>query len=261
MSKTNEVAVKKENSVAVFDESAFEAFAGAGSENVDLSSLRIPMLKIAEPLSDQLKKSNSKYIEGCKAGDIVDTSINEVIGTELEFIPVAMEVTYIEWENKKPKEVYSDKSILAKCEWRDTEGQKKGWFLPNGNEVAETHTFYGINITSGGVWSVIPMSRGRLPAAGEFTQKLLRTLLPSGKKAPFFYHVWDVKVKDATSKGGDDFKTWGTSRSMKLTDREDGAYWYEEAVKFYKKVGEGKVVADFESGVDSESHGQRDVPF
>jgi len=257
----NAVAVKSENQVAVFDDSMFEVDAGAGAENVTVADRKIPMLKILEPLSDNLKSKNAKFIPGAKVGDIVDTSVNEVVGTEIEFVPVLFHKSFIEWRDKKPVNKYKDRSILSKCEWRDVEGQKKGWFLPNGNEVCETAEFYGINITAGGVWSFIPMARGRLKAASTFIEKLQRFRLTraDGKtyQPPYFSRVWDISVVDDTSSAGDDFKTWKpVAQSTLINAREDGAYWYAEAKAMYEALKEGLAKADYEADTSVDDDGE-----
>ncbi len=252
MAKT-EVAIKEEHQVAAaFD---FESDAGAGAENVTVADRKIPMLKILEPLSENLKSKSSKFIPGAKVGDIVDTSINEVIGTEFEFIPVMFKKSFIEWKDKKPVNKYGERSILSRCEWRDIEGQRKGWFLPNGNEVCETAEFYGIDITAGGIWCFIPMSRGRLKAASTFIEKLQRFRLTraDGKtyQPPYFARVWDVGVVDDTSSGGDDYKTWKfTAQENLINARDDGAYWYQEAKLMYEALKEGLANADYDSDVE-----------
>lgn len=261
MSKTNAVAVNEQmKAVVTFDSSAFDEFSGAGAEDVTVHDRKIPLLKILEPLSDNLKKNNEKFIAGASAGEIVDTSVNEVVGTEIEFVPVKFEKSFIEWQDKKPLNRHKNRDILSKCEFRDKEGQKKGYFLPNGNEVAETAIFYGINVTAGGIWSAISMAGGRLPAGGTFLEQLMRLKMPNGKQAPFFFKVWDLKAVDATSKSGHSFYTWKAVPGLNLQEREDGKVWYDEAVSFYNILKEGKASADLESTVDNGTDDQS-IPF
>ena len=243
MSK-NAVAVKSENQVAVFDDSMFEGMA-IGNEEIVAAQYRLPQLKIVEPLSKALIEGEAFYVPGAKVGDIIDTSVGEVIGTEIDFIPVKASTIYKE-KNADDMTIakHEDRAILSKCTWRTEKGKKKGTFLPNGNEIQETIQIFGLNLSSGGDWTVIEFSRGRLAAATTFLQQLNKAKKENGERAPFPYYVWHMEVYSTKSTDGKPFKTWKTSRLQRLLDREDGVFFLEEAKTFFNVLADKRAVVE-----------------
>lgn len=73
--------------------------AGSGMDNLP-ESTKMPLINIAQALSDQIKKKNEKYIEGLEVGDIFHSGLEEKIETPSRFIPVARTTLYVEWKPK-----------------------------------------------------------------------------------------------------------------------------------------------------------------
>lgn len=220
----NEVAEVKNNAVAIFDESIFDDM-DFGNEDLVAAQYKMPLFKIVEPLSKALIPGEAFYIEGAKVGDIIDTAVGAVVGNEIEFVPVKAVTLYIEkGPNDKTVKKHTDRAILQQTTWRNTDGQKKGTFLANGNEIQETIYMYGINISSGYIWGAIPFSRGRLDSVQRWFSALNAAKMKDGvTPAKWPYYVWDLKPKGVKSDSGKPFFTWQWNRSTALPDREDGA--------------------------------------
>lgn len=256
----NEIAEVKNTAVTMFDESLFSGVE-IGNEDIVAAQYRMPLLKIVEPLSKALIEGESFYIEGAKVGDIIDTSIGAVVGTEVEFLPVKAVTLYIE-KDKDDKTVakHEDRAILEKCTWRTTQGQKKGTFLENGNEIQETVFLYGVNITSGYDWCAIPFSRGRIPAAQTILGQLRKQKMDNGNAAPFMYRVWDMKVFASKSAEGKPFRTWKAVPATKIQEREDGKLLFEEAAKLLEALKNKETVIE-DTEHDRVSGNDESVPF
>ena len=69
-----EAAVVKKESTAVANimDDLYEA-AGQGMETIGADDMQIPFLRILQPLSPQLIKTDPKFIKGASAGDIFNT--------------------------------------------------------------------------------------------------------------------------------------------------------------------------------------------
>ena len=74
---TEAVAKKKETAVANIMEQ-FEAHAGAGMDSIGTEDMQIPFLRILQPLSPQLLKTDPKFIKGASAGDLFNTVTSQV---------------------------------------------------------------------------------------------------------------------------------------------------------------------------------------
>lgn len=246
----NAVATAKKNELV--DNNAFfgqmAAYDGAGSEDVTFSDRKTPIYSLVEPLSKAVKKNSDKFIEGAEVGDIIDTSVRTIIGKEFDFVPVKFTTEWLEWQEERGNAPMRHKSadILDECEWVDT-ATKKGFFLPNGNEVQETKIFYGIDVTNG-TWAVLSMAKGRLGAARLWVEKLERIKNPqTGHKAAYFIQVWNVKSMATTSRGGDDYNTYDAAFKCWVNEYPDGMAAFEEAKALSEALAKETVSADFEA--------------
>ena len=72
MSESKEVATKAETAVAIPKEllGSFVEDSGAGTENIGADDMKIPFLRIAQPLSPELNKKHENFIEGTEADNI-----------------------------------------------------------------------------------------------------------------------------------------------------------------------------------------------
>jgi len=77
-----------------------ERLSGAGMEMLDQSDA-MPLLKLIATNSPELIPDDDKYIEGCKAGDIVFNKTGEILPKPVEFLVVAKTTIYAEWRPKK----------------------------------------------------------------------------------------------------------------------------------------------------------------
>jgi hypothetical protein len=128
---------------------SFEDMAGAGLENVTANDLLIPRLVILQSNSPQVLKTKAEYIKGAVVGQICDVGMGELFEGAVPFIPVYFVKQWLEWYPRNTQkglaEIHDTDAILAKT----SPNEKKKPVLPNGNLIAETHQFYGINLASG----------------------------------------------------------------------------------------------------------------
>lgn len=263
---TKSLAVKEETNTNVvqFNENAFAAYSGAGGENVTREDYKLPLLKLVELLSQERKKSSMKYLPEAEAGDIVDTSVNQLFGNEIEVAFVSFQKEYVEWKDNRPINRYPKEFIRKEDDKLITNDGKefvysdtspKGFKSSDKSELVETKLFFVINITAGGVWSVIPMAKGRLKAADPIINTLERLRLPNGEKAPWFYNVYKLKSVATANPEGQEYNTWKMEYVSKLLEYEGSLSKeeiYKEATSFHDvlKDQSANVYADYQSDVE-----------
>jgi hypothetical protein len=138
----------------------FSGMASSGLENVTANDVIIPRLTILQALSPQVTKSKPEFIKGAEQGNFCDTGTNEIFVDSISVIPCFFARVFLEWAPRSSgkglvKNHGIDASILDKC----TPDDKGRQTLPNGNLIAETATYYVLNMSAGGRRSFIPMYR------------------------------------------------------------------------------------------------------
>ena len=85
----NNVAKKKKSEISanVIDFTS-PSMVGAGFENVNASELAIPFLKIASSQTPEVKKGNTKHVEGLEEGMIFNCPLRCCIITDANVTPM-----------------------------------------------------------------------------------------------------------------------------------------------------------------------------
>lgn len=173
----------------------YEEMSGAGFDAVRPSDIIIPRIMIAQALSPQCVKSKPEYIEGCSPGDIIDPSIGKKYEAPLLFIPCFYRKEYLEWaprnSNKGLVKIHSDASILSHSIRKPEDSRA---YLPNGNYIAETAEFFGLNVSDGLRKSFVPMTSTQLKKARQWLT--LASSERAGPKRqtilPLFHRVYQL---------------------------------------------------------------------
>jgi hypothetical protein len=195
---------------------------GLGLERVKANDVVIPRLTILQGLSPQLKPSRAEYIEGAKPGMFCDTATGDLFES-LNVIPCFYSRVYLEWPPQRGKGLVAnhgtDDSIMRKVV-RDERFKAR---LPNGNYIAETATFYVLNLTAGGRPSFIPLTSTNLKAAKRWMTLIMaqKAIRSDGTEftPPIFYRSWNVTTTNESNDSGDWFG-WRFSPGPTILDPE-----------------------------------------
>lgn len=231
----------------------FEAFAGAGMEEVGANDLLVPRLAILQALSPQINKRKAEYIEGAEVGLIADLGTGEIFPDGIWFLPVHYRKDYLEWAprdtGKGLVEVHHDPAILDRCS-RDDRNRP---ILPNGNYIAETAQFFGLNLTAGRRMCFIPMTSTQLKKARRWNTLAMGEKLKradgSEFTAPLFYRTYNLTTAEESNNDGD-WSGWKIERGITLpeiTQEDHGIDWRslkQEAIDFRDSVVKGAAKAD-----------------
>lgn len=256
------VALKENTDVAVIDPRALALLqTGAGQEDlVGRDVVAIPFLTILQPLSPQVNPSDSDYIEGARPGSILQTASKE-IRTAFQFIPVKFQRSFLEWVPRdngggfRGEHTGAEAIELFNSKLDRATGRAK---LDNGNDLADTRSYYGLVVSDEGALSpaMVSMSSTQIKASKNWNT-LIRDYLPPGlspaQKAdvPVFAGVYSLTSVQQENKKG----KWYGWRVTRI-----GGTPYEMLVAadaFYNQVMGGIVTVD-RTALDPEATGAAD---
>ena len=255
--KKNEVATRQSSAVA--DVGGFSDYAGAGMENVGSGDVLIPRLTIIQALSPQLNPKKSEFIDGAKIGDICDVGTGELFPDGILFLPVYYVKQYLEWapraSGKGLVTIHSDPAIMDQC----TRNEKKQPVLPNGNLIAETAQWFGLNLTADGRQSFLPLTSTQLKKSRKWMTLAMGEKLerPDGTKftPPLFYRTYQLSTAEESNNEGD-WAGWKVDRGPTLPEVEGLGYDWEaikiEAIHLREAMMRGAAKADT-AGMDGAS--------
>ena len=246
----NEVVKTKKNELVTAD---FDAYSGAGYGHQTSTDFLIPRIAVLGDLSPQLKKNKAEYIEGAEVGDIVDVAMGEILakqGSTFDFLPVIRVKEVIEWKPRNEGGGIVSRHILnetmeAYCTGLGVSQNKDFEYINNaGNELVETHQYYGINLSADNRWSFMPMKKSNLKIARKWFTKATSIKLPNGNQAPLFYKSYKIgSFLDSGS--GNEWWNYQVNDGPLLQETGDG--WqaiFADAVKLMEAVQSGQAVAD-----------------
>lgn len=256
-SKAIAVAEKKGTAVASSNASMFQRHAGAGLENVTAKDILIPRISILQALSPQVVKSRTEYNPEAKVGDIYDIGLGEVLGEEIMFLPILFTKSWLEWFPRNTQKglarIHPDDSILAQTRPDD----KNRPILPNGNYIAETAQFYGLNMSAGNRLSFIPMTSTQLKKSRAWLTKATGEKLVGEDGTeftpPLFYRAYTLSVVPEQNAEGDWFG-WKIESGPKLEDLEGWEKTYQMLLEQHAQISSGTARGDL-AGMADETGG------
>lgn len=238
--------------LSVVDEFDSNGAIPKGLENVTSSDLIIPRLTILQDLSPQLKKKRPEYIEGAAPGMFCDVGTGELF-EELHILPVFYAKLYLEWaprgsSQRGPVHNYgTDSSIMSKTKLVEDEKGSKKPMLPNGNLIAETATYFLLNLSARGRRSFLPMTSTQLGSSKrwmmQITNERVKRSDGSEFQPPIYYRSWIARAaEDQRPKG--DFFGWAFTPGKTVLEIDPTKKLLEEAKEFYAQAQLGNVRGD-----------------
>ena len=236
----NEVAMKKENAVAV---NMFEADADKGSQNMTQEDLALPFLKVLGQLSPEVNKRDGKYVEGAEPGMILNTVTNEVFdgAKGIDVLPVFYERKYVEWQDRgegkgAPVAIHDANSDIMSQTTRDKSFKDR---LPSGNYLENTANHYVVVLGDSPQTALISMKATQLKISRKWNSIMMGIKL-QGKNGlftpPTYSHIYNLKTVQMSNDKGTWFG-WEVSKVGPVSDQNV----YGIAKSFADQVGKGDV--------------------
>ena len=232
----NNVTTRKEG--ALPSTALYEGDAHAGFENVNTTSLALPILKLLQNGSGEAQKRNQNYVEGAEPGMFLNTVTKKLYdgAKGIEVIPCHYKLEYQEWADfgtgsGRPENIFDANSdILSKT--KNENGKDR---LENGNYIQTVGQHYVLiregNSTEN---ALISMSSSQGKVSRKWNSMMMSITL-DGKNGPYtppsFSHKYRLTSVLNSGKGNQ----WYGYNVVKVGPVEDPAL-YERAKKFYTSL-------------------------
>ena len=232
----NNVTIKKEGGLP--STALYEGDAHAGFENVNTTSLALPILKLLQNGSGEAQKRNQNYVEGEEPGMFFNTVSKKTYdgAKGIEVIPCHYKLEFQEWADfgtgsGRPENIYDANSdILSKT--KNEMGKDR---LDNGNYILTVGQHYVLirdgNSTEN---ALISMSSSQGKVSRKWNSMMMSITL-DGKNGPYtppsFSHKYRLTSVLNSGKGNQ----WYGFNVTKVGPVEEPAL-YERAKKFYTSL-------------------------
>ena len=261
----SQVPAKVEDNLPAEMLAEMEEAAGAGFEEADQESYAIPFMRILQTNSPQVNEDDPAYVEGAKAGMILNNVSGEIFdGAEgFNFIPCFYRRSIIQWGDRNAGLGFmGDHPVntpLLKKTHRNDKGQDE---LEDGSILMDTRSHYGLVETADGEWIpvILAMSSTQLKKSRAWMTKMsgviLRNLKGKAFNPPMYGQVYHMtSMGESNSKGS--WKGWKIDYVGPVVDVD----LYQAAGAFKEQVASGstKPVYDESSETPSEKTGEE--PF
>lgn len=247
-----QVAEAKTTAVANIMEE-FEAHAGAGMDAIGTEDMQIPFLRILQPLSPQLIKSDPKYIKGASAGDLFNTVTGEFWEAEqgVVVIPCGYTVKYLEFIDKEAGGGFVGELNPDDENVRNTQRMGSKEILPSGNELVRSaqHLVMIVNPETGGTQTAICDLKKTGIKVSKRWNTMMRMVQYQGKNGPFNPPMWGTVWKLTGIQESNDKGSWFNLSVEKMEPTEVPGSALQAAKSFFESFQKGEIKT---SGVSSD---------
>ena len=232
----NNVTIKKEG--ALPSTALYEGDAHAGFENVNTTSLALPILKLLQNGSGEAQKRNQNYVEGAEPGMFLNTVTKKLYdgAKGIEVIPCHYKLEYQEWADfgtgsGRPENIFDANSdILSKT--KNENGKDR---LENGNYIQTVGQHYVLiregNSTEN---ALISMSSSQGKVSRKWNSMMMSITL-DGKNGPYTPPSFSHKYKLTSVLNSGKGNQWYGFNVTQVGPVEEPAL-YERAKKFYTSL-------------------------
>jgi hypothetical protein len=219
-----------------------------GLENVTSRDIIIPRITLLQALSPQLDKNKPEYIKGAASGDFCDVATGDIFKDTLKILPCYFAVVFLEWAPRSSGKGLQanhgmNPGIMDQCR-RD---EKNRMVLPNGNYIAETATYFVLNLQANNQRSFIPLSSTQLKASRNWMTLILRERVRRGDGSefcpPIFYRAWTASVVSQSNNEGS-WNGWKFSPAETVFELDPSKSLLAEAKDFMDQARAGLVQGD-----------------
>ena len=224
--------------------------AESGFEEMASSDFVMPILKILNDLSPEVKATSAKYMPLAKVGQLLETSTGELMDS-VEVIPCLYKAQMVEWKANRGGFVALHDADFGGRLPVNEKGQK---IMPNGNVLIDTRYYYCLRIRGEElIPNIISLFSTAIKKAKELNTKLetQRIVPPTGGKPfrpPMFLNVLKISTVQET-KGQNTWFGWkfdlarliGPKEAALLQKAQDARTIFQESAGKMKPVEDDSV--------------------
>lgn len=262
-----EAVVRKESTaVANIMDDLYEA-AGQGMETITADDMQIPFLRILQPLSPQLIKSDSKFIKGASAGDIFNTVTGDFWEAEegANVLMCAYTTKFLEFQLRESGGGFMGELDPNDPDIRKTQRVGANEMLPNGNELVRSAQFLVLQYDETGVTNqmICDMKKTQMKIAKQWNTRRAGLKIMHPTKGLFNPPMWAVPWKLTSVQESNDKGSWFNYAVQQLEMESVPMNVLQEARDLYNsyRKGEIKMSTGEDSQTETVSTDDTDVPF
>jgi hypothetical protein len=231
-----------------------------GLEHVTAKDLLIPRLTIIQKLSPQLRRDKPEFNPDAIEGDFCDTGTGDLWRGSITILPCFFARVFLEWAPRSTGKGMihnhgTDASILEKC----TLDEKRRALLPNGNYVAETATWFVLNMSAGKRRSFIPLASTQLKASRRWMTLLTSERLTRSDGVefmpPIYWRSWEATGVEQSNQDGA-WVGWKLEPSANILELDRTKSLLREAKEFYAQSRDGLVTGDLNMAAEEAAAGE-----
>ena len=246
----------------------FEQFAGAGMENIGTEDMQIPFLRLLQPLSPQLLKTDPKFIKGASAGDLFNTVTGQYWEADegVYIIPSGYTVKYLEFQFREEGGGFVQELDPKNPDIQRTERVGASERLPSGNELVRTaqHLVMIVDPETGVTQSAIcDMKKTQLKVSRRWNT-MMRMVQYPGKNGPFNPPMWGTVWKLTSIQESNDKGSWFNFNVEKLEPTSVPSSAIQSAKSFFESFSSGEIKTSAVSSDDIPTPPENstdDIPF
>ena len=206
-----QVAEAKSTAVANIMDDLF-ASAGQGMDQIGVEDMQIPFLRILQPLSPQLLKTDPKFIKGASAGDIFNTVTGQYweADTGLTVLVCAYTTKFLEFQLREAGGGFMGELEAGHPDIRKTERVGANEMLPSGNELVRVAQFLVLGVDKDGATTqmICDMKKTQMKIAKQWNTRRAGLKIMHPSKGLFNPPMWAVPWRLTSVQESNDKGSW-----------------------------------------------------
>ena len=238
------VAKKESTAVANIMDDLYEA-AGQGMETITADDMQIPFLRILQPLSPQLIKTDAKFIKGASAGDIFNTVTGDYWEADegINVLMCAFTTKFLEFQLRENGGGFMGELDPNNPDLRKTNRVGANEMLPNGNELVRSAQFLVLAYDENGMTSqmICDMKKTQMKVAKQWNTRRAGLKIMHPSKGLFNPPMWAVPWKLTSIQESNDKGSWFNFAVQQLEMESVPMAALQESRDLYNSYRQGEI--------------------